>query len=196
MRTSTSTPRCSSAWPRRSARTSSGASGTNRRMLATVTAYNVSLFIHIAAVVVGFGSTYALALTFPVAMKLHPAPPPYVHALGLAIGRFMATPALVIVLVTGFYQVSKGDWDLGDFWIAATLAIVVILGGLNGGFFVPTDRRLGAMVAAELAAAPPDGPVTLSEDYQRQAKTEGMVGALAGVLVLTAVFLMVTKIGA
>src|SRR3954451_9352653 len=129
-------------------------------------------------------------------MKLAPRHLPYVHALGLAIGRFMATPALVIVLVTGFYQVSKGDWDLGDFWIAATPALVVLLGGPNVAYFVPTDRRLGAMVAAELAAAPPDGPVTLSEDYQSQAKRSGMIGALAGVLVLAAVFLMVTKLGA
>src|SRR3954470_14320208 len=196
MRTSTSTPRCSSAWPRRSARTSSGASGTNRRMLATITAYNVSIFIHIAAVVVGFGSTYALALTFPVAMKLDPRHLPYAHALGLAIGRFMATPALVIVLVTGFYQVSKGDWSLGDFWISATLAIVVVLGGLNGAYFVPTDRRLGAMVARELEAAPPGGEVALSDEYQRAARVEGMVGGLAGFLVLLAVFLMVTKPGA
>src|SRR3954454_2681485 len=113
-------------------------------MLAAISAYNVSIFIHVAAVVVGFGSTYALAITFPVATKLDPRHLPYVHALGLAIGRFMATPALVVVLVTGFYQVSKGNWDLGDFWIVATLVIVVILGGLNGAYFIPTDRRLGA----------------------------------------------------
>jgi uncharacterized membrane protein len=165
-------------------------------MLAAITAYNVSIFIHVAAVVVGFGSTYALALTFPLALKLDPRHLPYVHALGLSIGRYMANPALLIVLVTGFYQVSKGNWSLGDAWIAITLGIVVVLGALNGAYFIPADRRLGAMVARELEAAPPGSEVKLSEEYQRRARVEGMVGALAGFLVLLAVFFMVTKPGA
>jgi uncharacterized membrane protein len=165
-------------------------------MLATITAYNVSVFIHIAAVVVGFGSTYALSLTFPVAMRIDPRHLPYVHALSSAVGRFMATPALVVVILTGFYQVSKGNWHFGDFWIVATLVIAIILGGLGGGYFAPSDRRLGAMVERELAAVPPGGEVTLSEEYQRGARMQGFVGAFAGFLVLLAVFLMVTKPGA
>jgi uncharacterized membrane protein len=165
-------------------------------MLAAVTAYNVSVFIHIAAVVVGFGSTYALAVTFPVAMKLNPRHLPYVHALGSTVGRFMATPALAIVVITGFYQVSKGDWSLGDFWISATLVIAIVLGGLGGAYFAPSDRKLGAMVTRELEAVPPGAEVELSAEYQRGARVQGMVGALAGFLVLLATFLMVTKPGA
>jgi len=165
-------------------------------VIADVTAYNVSVFIHVAAVVIGFGATYALSVTFPIALKLDPRHLPYVHALGSTIGRFFATPALVVVLITGFYQVSKGDWDLGDAWIAITLGIVVVLGAMNGAYFVPSDRKLGAMAQRELAAAPPDGQITMSDEYQRGARTQGMMGALAGVLVLLAIFLMVTKPGA
>jgi hypothetical protein len=69
-----------------------------------------------------------------------------------------------------------------------------VLGGLLGGYLVPTDRRLGAMVERELAAAGP-GDGTPSDEYQRRARTEGMVGALAGLLVIAAIFLMVTKPG-
>ena len=36
----------------------------------------------------------------------------------------------------------------------------------------------------------------LSEAYQRAARTEGMMGALAGLLIVVAVFLMVVKPGA
>jgi uncharacterized membrane protein len=165
-------------------------------MLADVTAYNVSIFIHIAALVVGFGATFALALTFPIAMRLDPRHLPYVHELSSAVGRFMATPALVVIILTGFYQVSKGDWEFGDFWIVGTLVIAVILGGLGGAYFAPSDRRLGAMVRRELEAAPPGGEVTLSDEYQRGARMQGLVGSLAGFLVLLAVFLMVTKPGA
>src|SRR4051812_2763533 len=165
-------------------------------MLADITAYNVSVFIHIAAVVVGFGATYALSLTFPIAMRVDPRHLPYVHELAGAVSRFMATPALVVVILTGFYQVSKGDWDFGDFWIVGTLVIAIVLGGLGGAYFSPSDRRLGAMVTRELEAFPPGTEVKLSDEYQRGARMQGMVGALAGFLVLLAVFLMVTKPGA
>jgi uncharacterized membrane protein len=165
-------------------------------MLADITAYNVSIFIHIAAVVVGFGSTFALALTFPVAMRLDPRHLPYVHELSSAVGRYMATPGLVVIILTGFYQVSKGDWEFGSFWIVATLVIAVILGGLGGAYFAPSDRKLGAMVRRELDATAPGAEVQLSDEYQRGARIQGMVGGLAGFLVLLAVFLMVTKPGA
>lgn len=160
-------------------------------MLAAVTAYNVSIFIHVAAVVIGFGSTFAESVMFPVAMRLDRRHLPYVHELQIAINRYLASPALVVVIITGFYQVSKGNWSLGDFWIAATLVIAVILGGLNGAYFIPTDRRLGAMVTRELEAGG-----DLSREYQRRARAEGIMGAVAGLLIVIAVFLMVTKPGA
>jgi hypothetical protein len=47
------------------------------------------------------------------------------------------------------------------------------------------------MVERDLAAS---GDV--SDDYQRQARRQGMFGALAGVLVLLAIFFMVVKPGA
>jgi hypothetical protein len=164
-------------------------------IIAAITAYSISVFLHVTAVVVGFGATFAEAVMFPVAMRLDNRHLPYVHTLQLAINRRLATPALVVVLITGVYQTSDGDWSFGAFWISATFAIVIALGGLLGAYFVPTDRRLGAMVAREIAEAG-DGPVTLSDDYRRQARTEGIVGSVTGVLIILAIFLMVTKPGA
>jgi predicted Zn-dependent protease len=69
--------------------------------------------------------------------------------------------------------------------------VAQVLGGLLGGYFVPTDRKLAAMAEKELAG----GATTLSADYQRQAQREGGIGALAGLLIVVAVFLMVTKPG-
>jgi uncharacterized membrane protein len=159
-----------------------------------VTGYEISLSLHIAAVVVGFGATFAESITFPVAMKLDKRHLPYVHRLQLAINQWLTTPALVVVLATGFYQVADADYDLGDFWLSATFAIVIVLGGLIGAYFIPTDRRLGAMVTREIAAAG-DGEVVLSDEYQRRARMEGIVGTIAGVLIIAAIYLMVTKPG-
>jgi predicted integral membrane protein DUF2269 len=154
---------------------------------AEIDAYSLSVFVHVSAVVVGFGATFAEAIMFPVAMKAGVRHLPYVHKLQLAINQRLATPALAIVILTGLYQTSeRWEWDVA--WINATFVIVLVIGGLLGGYFIPADRRLAAQAERELAET---GEV--SEDYLRQARREGMVGALTGLLLIAAVFLMVTK---
>jgi len=153
--------------------------------------YEFSVFLHVTAVMVGFGATFAQAIMFPVAVKVGTRHLPYVHRLQLAINRRMATPALVVVLLTGIYQTSDGDWGFGSFWISATFLIVLVVGGLSGAYFIPSDRRLAAQAERELSET---GDV--SEDYLRQARRQGMIGALTGVLLIAAVFLMVVKPGA
>jgi uncharacterized membrane protein len=160
-----------------------------------VSSFEISLFLHVTAVVVGFGATFAESIMFPVAMKLDPRHLPYVHRLQLAINRRFAAPALLVVLITGIYQVDEGGFEFGDAWISASFAIVIALGALSGAYFVPSDRRLGAMVERDVAAAG-TGEVALSDEYLRGARTQGMVGALAGFLVLLAIFLMIVKPGA
>ena len=74
---------------------------------------------------------------------------------------------------------------------------MVVIGALNGAYFIPADRRLGPMVEAEIAAAG-DRDIKLSdlsEEYQRQARMEGIVGSIVGVLLIVVVYLMVTKPG-
>jgi uncharacterized membrane protein len=145
-------------------------------------------------VVVGFGATFAEAVMFPVAMKVGVRHLPYVHRLQLAINQYFVGPALVVVLATGIYQVIDADWGFGDFWISASFAIVLAIGAINGAYFIPTDRRLGAMVERELAAG--GEGATLSDEYQGAARMEGMMGALTGALLIIAIFLMVVKPGA
>lgn len=164
-------------------------------MQLAITGYEFSVFIHITAVVVGFGATFAESVLFPVAMRMSPRNLPYVHRLQRTINQFFALPALVIVFATGMYQVSEGDWDFGDIWISASLAIVLAIGLLNVAYFIPADRRLEPMVEREVAAAG-SGEIELSEEYQAAARREGMAGALTGVLLIVAIFLMVVKPGA
>jgi uncharacterized membrane protein len=155
--------------------------------VAAITAYNVSVWIHVTAVVVGFGATFAEAVMFPVAMKMDPRHLPYVHRVGIVINRYLANPALLVIVATGTYQVLEGNWDFGDFWISTTIIIALLLGGLLGSYFIPTDKKLLAMAERDLAG---DG---LSKEYQRLAKQEGQVGMIAGLLIVAAIFLMVVK---
>lgn len=160
-----------------------------------VTGYEISLFVHIAAVVAGLGATFAESIAFPLAMKLDKRHLPYVHSLQLAINRSFASPALAVVLATGIYQVIDGDWGFGEAWISAGLMIVFALGALNGAYFIPADRRLGPMVQREIDAAG-DREVELSAEYLRATRNEGIAGAVTAVLVIAAIYLMVTKPGA
>ncbi|HRV59542.1 MAG: DUF2269 family protein [Solirubrobacterales bacterium] len=160
-----------------------------------VTGYQLSVWIHITAVVVGLGMTFAEAVLFPVAMKLDPRHLPYVHRLQLTINRYVASPALLLILVTGIYQVSDGNWDFGSFWISATFAVVILIGGINGAYFIPADKRLEAMITGEIEAAGP-GEFTPSEEYMRQARIEGIIGAVTGILIIISIYLMVVKPGA
>jgi uncharacterized membrane protein len=159
-----------------------------------VTSYDFSVFLHVTAVVVGFGSTFAESITFPVAMMLDKRHLPYVHRLQRAINQWFASPALLVILATGFYQVSDRDWDLGDFWLSSTLTIVIVLSAILGGYFIPEDRRLQAMAERDLAASG-SGEIVLSDEYQRRSRNEGIVGAFTGVLIVVAIFLMVAKPG-
>lgn len=167
-----------------------------RDPLLAVTTYDLSLFVHLTAVMVGFGATFAEAIMFPVAMKVGVRHLPYVHRLQLAINQWLATPALAIVLITGIYQTSE-RWEFDQFWISAALLIVFVIGGLIGGYFIPADRRLGPMVERDIEAAGA-GELKLSdlsEEYQRQGRLEGIIGTITGVLLIIVVYLMVVKPG-
>jgi uncharacterized membrane protein len=159
-----------------------------------VTDYEVSLFLHISAAVVGLGVTFAEGLTYPVALRMGARFLPYKHRLQLAINVFLAFPALVVVAATGLYQVSEFDYELGDFWLSGSLTIVIVLALLLAAYFIPEDRRLQAMAERDIEAAN-GGEVVVSDEYRRRVRIEAAVGTFADLLVLAAIYLMVTKPG-
>jgi hypothetical protein len=159
-------------------------------VLADLSLYNISLWLHISSAVVGLGATFALSVAFPLALRTDVRNMPFIHHMNMEVIRKLASPALLLLIVTGIYQGVDSD-TMGKPWLGITFAIAIVLGGLQGAYFVPTDRKLAAMAEKELA----DGATTLSEDYRRQAQREGTIGAVAGFLIILAVFLMVVKPG-
>jgi uncharacterized membrane protein len=166
-------------------------------MPLAVTNYDFSVFLHITAVVLGFGSTFSESVMFPVAMKMSARNLPYVHRLQLVLNQFFAIPAALIVAATGIYQVDKGGWDYGDFWLSGTITILVVIFLVNIAFFIPTDRRLLPIIQKAIADAG-DRELTLKDlppEYQRWGRAEGIVGSIVGILLIAAIFLMTTKPG-
>lgn len=154
------------------------------------TLYNFSLWLHISAAVVGLGATFALSIGYPLALKLDARYMPFVHHLSMNINRKLAAPALLILIVTGVYQALDAD-SMDEPWVGATFLIALILGGLQGSYFIPTDKKLAAMAEQELAG----GATKLSDDYLSRVQKEGTIGAVTGFLIVLAVFLMTIKPG-
>ena len=166
-------------------------------MPLAVTNYDFSVFLHIAAVVVGFGSTFSESVMFPVAMKMSARNLPYVHRLQLVINQFFAIPAAIVVAASGIYQMEEGNWDYGDFWVSSTITILVVIFLVNIFFFIPTDRKLLPIIQKAVADAGDRelGLADLPPTYQRLGRAEGIVGSLMGILLIAAIFFMTTKPG-
>jgi uncharacterized membrane protein len=162
-------------------------------VIATLNLYTISLFLHISAAIVGLGATFALSIAFPLALRMKdPRHLLFMHKLNLEVVGKLASPALVIILITGIVQVVDADISFGEPWISTAFVLVLLIGGLQGAYFQKTDRKLAAMVESEIAG----GATELSAEYQKEAQREGSMGALMGLLVLAAVFVMVVKPGA
>ena len=166
-------------------------------MPLAVTNVDFSIFLHVTAVVVGFGATFSESVMFPVAMKTSARHLPYVHRLQLVLNQFFAIPAAIVVAITGVYQVDKFDFDYGNFWLSATILILVVVFLANILFFIPTDRKLLPIIEKAIADAG-DKELALEglpPTYQRLGRAEGIVGSIMGVLLVAAIFFMVAKPG-
>jgi uncharacterized membrane protein len=159
-----------------------------------VTNFEISLFIHITAAIIGLGAPFVETLTYPVVMRMNTRFLPYKHRFQLWINSFLALPGLVVVLATGLYQVDELGYELGDFWLSGALGIVLVLALMLGAYFIPEDRRLERMVERDIEASG-SGEVVLSAEYKRRVRIEGAFGTVADLLVIAAVYLMVTKPG-
>ena len=59
-------------------------------------------------------------------MKMSARNLPYVPRLQLVLNQFFAIPAALVVAATGIYQMDKLSLDYGDFWVSATITILVV----------------------------------------------------------------------
>ena len=154
-------------------------------MLA-ITGYSVVLAVHVMAIVLAFGVTFAYPIIGPFMGKNHPGSLRAVHEVQVRIGKLLITPMATLALATGIYMAS--DHDLFDrIWVQVPMGILIVLLGLGGAFFSPQEKR-----AAELAPAEGQPP---TPEYLAIVQRVAKVGALSSLLVLVAIFFMVTKPG-
>lgn len=156
-------------------------------MQATITGYSVGLFIHILAVVLALGPTFGYGFIFSVAPQ-YPKATPALLAGVQRIDRYLVNPGMIVLLIAGIYLMSKGNWDASESFISLGIAAIIVLFGLQHGFFQPQARKAKALAERDLQAGD-----TLSPEFDAISKRLGQVGSLAGLIVVVAVFFMVVK---
>src|SRR3954468_15461541 len=130
-------------------------------MLA-ITFYSVVLSVHIMAVVVAFGFSFAYPVVLSWARRSVPASMPLIHQVSGRVNRLVTSPALVVVLLAGVYLASDADaWS--EVWVSVPLVILLIIGGLGGMFFAPNERRLAELARRDVGAG--GGGGELSAEY-------------------------------
>jgi uncharacterized membrane protein len=156
--------------------------------------YDVILALHIAAIVIAFGVTFAYPVIGIYVTREQPRFLPVLHAAQERVGRLIIAPAATIALLAGFYLASDRDY-MGKIWVILPLIILIGLLGLGGAFFGPSEKRASELSRRDVEAAGPDGAVTLSPEYTALAARIAKAGGLANVLILVAIFFMAAKPG-
>ncbi len=150
--------------------------------------YEFVLAIHIMAVVVAFGVTFAYPIMFAVAAKSDPRSLPLLHRIEYTVERTMVNGGLVLVVAAGIFLASDGHhWS--EFFVQWGLGAAIVIGGLVGAVTIPTSKLAEQLAERDLAAAG-DGEVAMSEEYRAAVRRLSIVGTALSLLVLLTIAVM------
>ncbi len=163
-------------------------------MMFAIAFYDVIVWVHVTAILLAFGVTFAFPVIDAGLRSVQPRSLPAWWAVRAMLGQRLVNPAATVALLAGVYAASDRDlWS--ETWVTIPAAILIIIFGINGAVLIPNDKRLAASAERDLEASPGD-TVTFSAQTQALEKRAAIAGTIAGVLILVALFFMVTKAGA
>jgi hypothetical protein len=168
-------------------------------LIGAVTFYTVVLAVHIAAVVIAFGVTFAYPVMYAVGIRSEPRSMPGVHRIQDSVGKFVISPFLGLALLAGIYLASKlHTWS--DFYVQWGLAVIILLGALGGAFFAPRERRLAELAERDLSSAGQtsagDSAFAFGAEYKALRQLVFRVNVVANVLILLTIYFMTAQTGA
>lgn len=151
--------------------------------------YKIGLFLHILAVVLAFGPTFGYAFFFSVAPQ-YPRATPAILAGVQKVDRYLVNPGMVVLLLAGIYLLSASDgaWGASDAFVSIGFVAIIVLFGLQHGFFQPQVRKAKALAERDLQSDD-----TLSPEFEALGQRIGQVGTLAGAIVVVTTFFMTYK---
>jgi len=156
---------------------------------ATVTFYSVVVFFHIAAVVIGFGPTFAYGAYIANAQREGGQAIPLIGRTIVFWDRTVNTAAMTLILLTGIYLASDGPYGTGSFFISWGFVAIILLFALTHAFFIPKTKQAVELAERDLAA--PDSK--LSAELEALSGQLAKVGIAAGLLVILTIYVMTAK---
>jgi len=162
---------------------------------ATVTFYWSIVFVHVMAVVIGFGPVFVYPILWRAARRA-PRSLPYVLRTQDRIGRVVIGPAAILILITGVYLVlstaPQAAYDFDAKFVQVAMPILIVLILMGPLYFGRTQARLAAVAERDIAASS-GHEVALSEEFDRGMRQLTLVTRLASLAFLVALFFMVVK---
>lgn len=158
--------------------------------IATATPFHIALAIHVATIVTTFGVIFARPLVFAVASRGDPHLLPVLHRIEYTVDRWVVTPGVLVVILSGSYLAQKGGhWSA--FYVWWGIAVALLMGAALGTVMIPTARRAEAVAKRDLggAASNADG-AGLSVEYRALTRRLAAVGTVLGLLVLITMLFM------
>ncbi len=151
--------------------------------------YKIVLFLHILAVVLAFGPTFGYAFFFSVAPQ-YPKATPAILAGVQKVDKYLVNPGMVVLLLAGIglLAASDGAWDTSDVFVAVGFVAIIVLFGLQHGFFQPQTRKARELAERDLKAGD-----TLSPEFEAVSQGLSKVGSLAGIIIVVSIFFMTYK---
>jgi hypothetical protein len=158
-------------------------------MIATAVAfYDVVTWLHILAVVLAFGPTFAYGVFIAVAQREGGVAVPAVARGILTWDRTAGTIGMVVILLTGIYLASD-RWDLSEFFISWGFVAILVLFGLVHGYLLPKTRKAAEVAERDMGG----GERKLSSEFDGISAGLSKVGGLAGLIVVVTIYVMTAK---
>lgn len=149
--------------------------------------YHVVLFLHILGAVVLVGMGFFMPVLLRALLRTPTVAGFREWGRATHVIAKMGNPAAVVVLLSGLYM-GWAEFSFKEGWLAVSLVLFIIAGGIAGGVLDPALKKLNA--AADEA---PDGPVSAElRSYAANPKMHNFESIMFG-MDLAIVFLMVNK---
>src|SRR5438874_838614 len=112
------------------------------RLPVATSFYEVIVAVHVMAVVIAFGVTFAYPVIFAVGARTDPRALPLLHRIEYTIERWLINPGLLLVVVAGIYLASdRHVWS--EFFVQWGLGASVVIGALSGALLLRTNEFAG-----------------------------------------------------
>lgn len=145
--------------------------------------YPILKSIHIVAAIVALGANITYAVWFTRAKKNPEALAFTLHTIK-AIDDYIATPAYILLLPSGWLLASLAGWSLTLPWIFTSLILYAVVSVIGLGIYTPTLKK-------QISIAERVG--SNAREYKEIAYRSNAIGTALNILVLIIIYLMAAK---